>query len=112
MPKFQKPHAFQANQDHLTESPDAIGLPANSASNSSAYRKVVDGGYQLILVKHEQRYVFRYAPGEENNVLKGLIEMVNDPDTDIDWFDAAIVSHQLGLRMGQTLDQITGKKTA
>lgn len=61
---------------------------------------------ELVLVKNGQRYVFRCAPGEEPSLLARLSEMVRDPNIDLDWFDAAVLSHQIGQRMGSRLQQI------
>jgi hypothetical protein len=59
--------------------------------------------HRLVLVKHGQQYVFQYAPGDESRMLAGLVKLVHDPDSDLDWFDAAVLSHQIGLRMGQQM---------
>jgi len=61
---------------------------------------------QLVLVKNGHRYVFRYERGEETKVLAGLVEMARDPKSDLDWFDAAVLSHQLGQRMSEQLDRL------
>lgn len=61
--------------------------------------------HRLVLVKHGQQYVFQYAPGDESRMLAGLVKLVHDPDSDLDWFDAAVLSHQIGLRMGQQMRQ-------
>jgi hypothetical protein len=61
---------------------------------------------ELALVKNGQRYVFRCAPGEEPVLLRRLGEMVRDPKVDIDWFDAAVLSHQIGQRMGSQLQRM------
>ena len=76
---------------------DMAGEPSAESSESS---------YQVMLVKHGQRYVFRYAPGEELKLMKGLADMARDPHCDLDWFDAAVLSHQMGQGIGQKLDQI------
>lgn len=59
--------------------------------------------HRVVLVKHGQQYVFQYAPGDESRMLAGLVKMVHDPDSDLDWFDAAVLSHQIGLRMGEQM---------
>ena len=59
---------------------------------------------QLVLVKNGHRYVFRYEKGEETKVLAGLVEMARDPRSELDWFDVAVLSHQLGERMTEVLD--------
>ena len=65
-----------------------------------------DGRRQLVLVKNSHRYVFRYDLGEETKVLAGLVEMARDPHSELDWFDAAVLSHQLGQRMSEQLDRL------
>ncbi len=61
---------------------------------------------QLVLVKKAQRWVFRYRPGEETAVLESLARSARDPQTDLDWFDAAVLSHQMGDRMSNQLKSI------
>jgi len=58
---------------------------------------------QLVLVKKDQRWVFRYAPGDEGAALHALAETARNPTTDFDWFDAAVLSHQMGDHMHQQL---------
>lgn len=58
---------------------------------------------ELVLVKNGQRYVFRCAPGEEPQLLSRLTDLVLDPNIDLDWFDAAVLSHQIGQRLGRKL---------
>ncbi len=65
-----------------------------------------EGRRQLVLVKNGHRYVFRYERGEETKVLAGLVEMARDPKSDLDWFDAAVLSHQLGQRMSEQLERL------
>lgn len=89
-----------------SEQPD---YPFDDAFASSDVDAPFDHGpdtRQLVLVKHGQRFVFRYAAGEESSVLSRLIEMVRDPETDLNWFDAAVLSHQMGQRMSQQLESL------
>ena len=58
---------------------------------------------QLVLVKRNQRWVFRYMPGEESVVLHWLAATARDEKADFDWFDAAVLSHQMGDQMGAQL---------
>lgn len=61
---------------------------------------------QLSLVKGEERFVFRYQPGHEADVIDAFASMAAEPTTDFDWFDAAVLSYQMGRRLETELDQI------
>jgi hypothetical protein len=61
---------------------------------------------QVVLVKHGQQYVFRYEPGSEGKMLQGLVELVRDPDCELDWFDAAVLSYQMGQQMSQEMGRL------
>lgn len=65
-----------------------------------------DGGRELLLIRDGQRYVFRCARGQEPQLLDQIIEMARDPESGIRWFDAAMLSHQLGSRMTDQLARI------
>jgi hypothetical protein len=66
----------------------------------------------LSLVKGEQRFCFRYEIGQEAKVLDALIELVNRRDVTFDWFDAAVLSHQLGQHLAKELKGFLPKKAA
>ena len=66
---------------------------------------MVNGWRQLSLVKGAHRYVFRYHPGREADVIAAFADMADDRETDFDWFDAAVLSYQLGRRLENALDE-------
>jgi hypothetical protein len=66
----------------------------------------------LSLVKGKDHFCFRYEPGQEAKVLDALIEMVNRRDMPFDWFDAAVLSHQLGQHLAKELRAYLPKKAA
>lgn len=61
---------------------------------------------QLSLVKGEERFVFRYQPGQEAEVIDAFASMAADDGSTFDWFDAAVLSYQMGRRLETELDQI------
>jgi hypothetical protein len=61
---------------------------------------------QLVLVKHGVRHVFRYSIGEEAAFLKGIEAMARSPESGITWFDAAVLSHQMGQKLSQDLKDL------
>ena len=66
----------------------------------------------LSLVKGQEHFCFRYQVGEEALVLESLIEMVNRRELHFDWFDAAVLSHQLGQHLAKELRGYLPKKAA
>ena len=66
----------------------------------------------LSLVKGKQHFCFRYETGDEGKVLDALVDMVNRRELSFDWFDAAVVSHQLGQHLAKELKAYLPKKAA
>ena len=54
----------------------------------------------LSLAKGRHRYVFRYCEGQESRLLASFVQLAEDPQADFDWFDAAVLSYQMGKRIG------------
>ena len=66
----------------------------------------------ISLMKGTEHFCFRYEVGQETKVLDALIEMVNRRDLAFDWFDAAVLSHQLGQHLAKELKTFLPKKVA
>lgn len=66
----------------------------------------------LSLVKGDQQFCFRYEVGQESQVLDALVDMVNRRELAFDWFDAAVLSHQLGQHLAKELKSFLPKKAA
>lgn len=50
----------------------------------------------LTMVKGKQRFVFWYAEGRQADLLATFVDLAADPDCEFDWFDAAVLSYQMG----------------
>lgn len=72
----------------------------------------MQGTKTISLVKGDQHFCFRYEVGTEAQVLDALVEMVNRRDMKFDWFDAAVLSHQLGQHLSKELKAFLPKKAA
>ena len=66
----------------------------------------------LSLMKGDEQFCFRYEVGQESKVLDALVELVNRRDSKFDWFDAAVLSHQLGQHLAKELKTYLPKKVA
>ena len=72
----------------------------------------VESTKTLSLVKGHEHFCFRYETGQEAKVLDALIDLVNRRDVGFDWFDAAVLSHQLGQHLAKELKGFLPKKAA
>ena len=66
----------------------------------------------LSLVKGQHQFCFRYESGQESQVLDALVDLVNKRENSFDWFDAAVLSHQLGQHLAKELKAYLPKKAA
>ena len=82
----------------------------NSSSNSANAN--ANPVKTLNLVKGREQFCFRYEVGQESKVLESLIDMVNRRELTFDWFDAAVLSHQLGQHLAKELKGYLPKKAA
>ena len=58
---------------------------------------------QICLVKGQGRYIVKkyiveYVPGQETEVIDDLVALASGPNPDFGWFDAAVLSYQMGKR--------------
>ena len=86
--------------------------PAPSTDPSAQTQPQPGPARTLSLVKGEHRFCFAYAAGEEPAVLDALVDMVHKRELPFDWFDAAVLSHQLGQHLAKELKTFLPKKVA
>ena len=72
----------------------------------------MDGAKTISLIKGKEQFFFKYQTGEESVVLDALVDMVNRRELPFDWFDAAVLSHQLGQHLAKELKAFLPKKAA
>lgn len=61
---------------------------------------------QLSLVKGDERFVFRYQQGQEPHIVDAFTELAANRESSFDWFDAAVLSYQMGRRFETDLDLV------
>ena len=64
------------------------------------------------LVKNGHDFRMNYRQGDEPHVLSALVDMVGRRDLPFDWFDAAVMSHQLGEQLAKELQGFMPKNAA
>jgi hypothetical protein len=83
------------------------GSPVPQAKGLGAAADAADCRLELQTKGHH--YVLRYRRGEERKVLAGLLEMARDPENPLNLFDAALLSHQMGLQLSRQIKQMLKK---
>ena len=61
---------------------------------------------ELSLLKGEERFIFRYEPGREEDVLDAFVDLANERSSTFDWFDAAVLSFQLSKNLVEEAGQL------
>lgn len=67
---------------------------------------------QIQLTKRGHQFRVAYETGDEPLVLEQLAEMASRPDLAFDWFDAAVLSHQVGAHLAKELRTLLPKNAA
>lgn len=60
----------------------------------------------LSMTKGPHRFVFRCPVGREMDLLASLVALAEDAESDFDWFDAAVLSYQMGQRLARDCDAV------
>jgi hypothetical protein len=50
---------------------------------------------RVVLMKGDHQWRFEWESGEEITAVKAITEIAKSPETDFDWFDAAMVCHEM-----------------
>jgi hypothetical protein len=66
---------------------------------------------QLILNKGHEKFIFRYNPGSEDQLLDALMDQASNKKTNFDWFDAAVLSFKLTRSLIVQAEHLLNEKT-
>ncbi|MCZ6834627.1 MAG: hypothetical protein O7G85_02535 [Planctomycetota bacterium] len=64
---------------------------------------IVRSRHIITLVKGEQRWRFHLERGHEREMIDHVAQLAEDPAHPLDWFDAAVVSHQITKQLESSL---------
>ena len=67
---------------------------------------------QIRLSKSGHEFRMSYQQGDEGAVLEALVDLVHRRDLPFVWFDAAVMSHQLGEHLAKELQSLMPKNAA
>ncbi len=58
------------------------------------------------MVKGRHRFVFWFHVGQERELLARFVELADDPESEFDWLDAAVLTFQIGRPTRAELDPV------
>lgn len=59
----------------------------------------------IVLRKGRERWIFRYAQGQEGALLARISHLARAGEAGLDWVDAAIISHEISRRIASRLPE-------
>ncbi len=63
--------------------------------NSNMPEKTNKSSHRVVLVKGDDQWRFEWETGQELQAVEAITEIAKSSDTDFDWFDAAMVCHEM-----------------
>ena len=68
---------------------------ADFASGTNPQRLESPSQHHLVLLKGDHAWTFRWTDGDEHRLIDALSDLAAGPNVGFDWFDAAMVRHQV-----------------
>jgi len=82
--------------------------PGAAESSISEPHAPDDARHRISLIKGEERWLFRWEPGDESMLINCIAELAREPAVPFDWFDAAVICKHIAQPFGSTHgDQVT-----
>jgi hypothetical protein len=91
-------HSNKPNQQRPIFGPkvqNPLNTHTSMPENYSMPNKNNTSSHRVVLVKGEQQWRFEWESGQEVTTVKAITEIAKSPDMDFDWFDAAMVCHEM-----------------
>ncbi|MDP6541164.1 MAG: hypothetical protein QF444_05155 [Phycisphaerales bacterium] len=63
--------------------------------NLNMTEKNNNSSHRVVLMKGEVQWRFAWNNGEEAVAVKAITDIAKSPENDFDWFDAAMVCHEM-----------------
>lgn len=68
--------------------------------------RMTDKTRVLSLAKGQHRFVFRFREGQESAVLATFVDLASCAESEFDWYDAAVLSFELGRRVEDSAETL------
>ncbi len=72
-----------------------LNIETTMTENSNMPTNKEKSSHRVVLVKGDDQWRFEWEVGKELETVEAITEIAKCPDTDFDWFDAAMVCHEM-----------------
>jgi hypothetical protein len=73
----------------------SLNIPRSMTENRNMPKDTEKTSHRVVLVKGEDQWRFVWESGQEVATVEAITAIAKSPDTDFDWFDAAMVCHEI-----------------
>ena len=73
----------------------SLDCTTSMTENSNMPKNKEKTSHRVVLVKGDDQWRFEWEVGKELETVEAITEIAKSPDTDFDWFDAAMVCHEM-----------------
>ncbi len=72
-----------------------MNMPDTKTENYYMSKRNNETTHRVVLVKGEHQWRFEWETGQEISAVKAITEIAKSTETSFDWFDAAMVCHEM-----------------
>jgi len=72
-----------------------LNIPKVMTENQKMPQDKKKPPHRVVLVKGEDQWRFEWESGQELKTVEAITEIAKSPEIDFDWFDAAMVCHEM-----------------
>jgi hypothetical protein len=85
----------QKTHNSTEKTPNILNRQFSMTENHCMTGKQNSSAHRVVLVKGNVRWRFEWVTGQEIKTVRVITEIAQSSQTDFDWFDAAMVCHEM-----------------
>ena len=85
----------RTTHNYAEKTPNLLHTPLSMTENQGMTDKKNTHSHRVVLVKGNIHWRFEWETGQEMKTVRVITEIAQSSQTDFDWFDAAMVCHEM-----------------
>jgi hypothetical protein len=95
IPMYRKHANARRTPTNARNRQNSLNFEPLTTENSCMPNKNTQTPHRVVLVKGDHQWRFEWQTGQEIPAVKAITEIAKSSETDFDWFDAAMVCHEM-----------------